>query len=143
MAPDQKVAVIILTNRSAMSLPKTAEAVLEMLLPFDSPRQAARQEPEALSEREMTELAGTYTNRRQTIELAVKEGELRIRRRAAEEAEATSGTVLKGSEGRLSVRSERTGANVGSYFVVRDAEGRAEYLVSGGRAYRRVEARQD
>jgi CubicO group peptidase (beta-lactamase class C family) len=136
MAPDQKLAVIILTNRSAMSLPKTAEAALEMLLPFDSPAKRSRSELAELSDTEMTELAGKYTNQRQTIELVAVEGELRVRRRGGEE---TSGAakVEKAGDGRLSVRGGQNGTAVGSYFVVRDAEGRAEYLISSGRAYRR------
>jgi CubicO group peptidase (beta-lactamase class C family) len=132
MAPDQKIAVIILTNRSAMSLPKTAEAALEILLPFDAPSRATRTESEALSEKEMNELVGTYTNHRQTIELTLSEGELRIRRRGQDDAEGASGTLAKGGDGRLSVRSERGGTVLGSVYVVRDENGRPEYLIGSG-----------
>ena len=80
MAPDQKTAVIILTNRSGSSLPKTAATALDMLLPLETapPTQERKRQP--LTEKQMAELAGIYTNNRQTIELAISDGNLVLRR---------------------------------------------------------------
>lgn len=138
MAPDQKVAVIILTNRSAMSLPKTADAAMEMLLPLKGPAARASTASEPLSEAEMNELAGTYTNQRQTIELTVQDGKLLARRRGDDADEA--GMVFKAGVGQIGVRAsgERGTATSMNLYVVRDAEGRPEYLVRSGRALRRV-----
>ena len=140
LAPDQKIALIILTNRSASSLPKTAAAALEMLLPFQSKPAVASSKSEPLTEKQMADLAGSYTNNRQTIELTIKDGHLIARRTGGETSTSESSLALAG-ENRLAVLagspndgSDRTRT---TYFVVRDPAGHPEYLLSGSRAYKR------
>jgi hypothetical protein len=144
MAPDHRLAVIILTNRSAMSLSKTAAAALEMLLPFDSSAVTSEPSYAALSESEMIELAGSYTNHRQTIELVFSEGRLMASRRGGDDTESggVARVVEKMDGTRIALRSGGSGNEMKtpgtSYYVVRAADGKPEYLISSGRALRRI-----
>lgn len=131
LAPDQKIAVIILTNRSAMSLPRTAAAALDMLLPFEPRPESAERSRQPLTEAEIAQLAGSYTNNRQTIVLAVEEGKLIARRRGAE-GQGEPNVVTGYGENRLALSQ----AGV-EFFILRDPSGRPEYLISGSRALRR------
>jgi hypothetical protein len=110
-----------------------------MLLPFQSKPAAASSKSEPLTEKQMADLAGSYTNNRQTIELSIKDGRLIARRTGGETS--TSSPLAAAGENRLALlagdsddSSDRTRA---TYFIVRDASGRAEYLLSGSRAYKR------
>jgi len=135
----EKISLIILTNRSASSLPKTATAALEMLLSFQPQPAVARAKRQPLTEQQMAELAGTYTNNRQTIELKIENGEL-IARRSGFEATAASATLTWAGDNRLALtRSAANGddALATTYFLVRDSSGRPEYLLSGSRALKR------
>ncbi len=140
MAPEQKVAVIILTNRSSSSLPRTAAAALEMLLPFDGKPAADDSKPQPLTEKQMAELVGTYTNNRQTIVLAVEDGKLKARRTASD-ASTSAGTLAWSGDNRLAYYSGDADGDSSrpttTFSVVRDSSGRAEYLISSSRALKR------
>ena len=140
MAPEQKVAVIILTNRSSSSLPRTAAAALEMLLPFNGKPAADDAKPQPLTEKQMAELVGTYTNNRQTIVLAVEDGKLKARRTASD-ASTSTGTLASSGDNRLAVYSGAGDSDSSrpttTFSVVRDSSGRPEYLISSSRALRR------
>lgn len=139
MAPDHHTAIIILTNRSATSLSKTAAAMLELLLPFDAPPTTAEQKIEPLAEKEIAELAGVYSNHRQSIELRVVEGRLMAYRRGDDDADGagTPRAVERAAGGRLVLRSTTAGGSTTSLFVVPGKDLRPEYLISSGRALRR------
>lgn len=147
MAPDHKLGVIILTNRTGMSLPKTMAAICEMLLPFDSLSSDSlspdslspdpRTQPENWSEQDLAELVGTYVNGRQTVEIVSQAGKLHLRRRG--ETATGGGVVTPASKQRLSVRSAAATEPASSYSIVRGASGRIDYLMSSGRAFRRAE----
>jgi CubicO group peptidase (beta-lactamase class C family) len=143
MAPEQKVAVIILTNRTGSSLPRTAAAALEMLLPFDSKPTSDDVKPQPLTEKQMAELVGTYTNNRQTIVLAVEDGKLQARRTASN-ASTTAGTLSWSGDNRLAYYSGNADGDTSlpttTYYVVRDSSGRPAYLISSGRALKRKDA---
>lgn len=148
MAPDQRVAIIILTNRSASSLPKTAAAAMEMLLPFDHPPRPANESASPLSDKEMAELAGTYTNRRQTVELRLRDGKLLILRGGDEDGEPAGSArpVEKFGASHIGAAAA-VGESAGnsprlSYFIVRSPDGKPEYLITSGRALYRVPAKQ-
>jgi CubicO group peptidase (beta-lactamase class C family) len=143
LAPEHKLAIIILTNRSSSSLPKTAAAALELMLPFQPraavPRTAsASSEQPPLSEAEMQQLVGTYTNHRQTIVLSIREGQLHARRRGTTTA---SGSITRTGENRIAITGTgddpATGRPTASFFIVRDSDGRPEYLLAGSRALKR------
>jgi CubicO group peptidase (beta-lactamase class C family) len=140
MAPQEQLALIILTNRSASSLPKTAAAALDMLLPFESQKPNPRSKPRPLTEAEMTELTGVYTNNRQTIELMLEGGQLRARRRGGE-GQGTAAALSWSGDNRLSLvsptASDDSDPPRATWFIVRDPAGRPEYLISSGRALRR------
>jgi CubicO group peptidase (beta-lactamase class C family) len=141
MAPEHKIALIILTNRSGSSLPKTAAAALDMLLPFESPPASpVKTKPQTLTEQQMTDLAGAYTNNRQTIELAIDDGHLKIRRSAPDSA-ASRGSFSWSGENRLALFARDATADstrpTTTYFLLRDSTGRPEYLITGNRALKR------
>jgi CubicO group peptidase (beta-lactamase class C family) len=140
MAPDHKTAVIIITNRSGSSLPRTANSAQEMLLPFSSPPEMRTITSQSLNEKEMAELAGRYTNNRQTIELAIQGSEL-VAVRSGDEAKMSSRVVRRIAEDQFqivtSMESGGDGRPDGQYVVVRDSDGRPEYLCANGRALMR------
>jgi len=142
LAPDQRVAVIILTNRSGSSLPKTATAALEMMLPFEAKSAEAQTALQPLTSDQMDELSGIYSNERQTFELMVQDGKLVVRRRGGESS--PSGNLVWQGDNRLAVQSRESDAEdprtTYTLFVVRDASGRPEYLVNGSRALKRRSA---
>ncbi len=138
MAPEQKVAVIILTNRSSSSLPRTAAAALEMLLPFDGKPMPDEPKSEPLTEKQMAELVGAYTNNRQTVELTVRDGKL-IAKRTASGSSTTTGTLNWYGDNRLGFFSGDGDSPrpTTTFTVVRDSAGRPEYLISSSRALKR------
>ena len=141
LAPDQKLAVIILTNRSARSLPKTAAAALEMLLPFEPPMETQKESPAPLTEQEMNQLVGTYSNNRQTIELSIKDGKL-VARPSVGETEGPSRVVTRASQNRISLTADGDNGDasrtLATFFIVPDpATNRPAYLMNGSRALKR------
>jgi len=143
LAPEHKLAVIILTNRSSSSLPKTAAAALELMVPFQ-PRVAERRpEPPPLTEQEMAQLVGVYTNHRQTIELTIQDGKLHARRRGPT-VEGASGSITRTGENRIAIAGsgadDGSGRPLASFFIVRDQHGQPEYLLAGSRALKRQPA---
>jgi CubicO group peptidase (beta-lactamase class C family) len=131
MAPDQKIAVIILTNRSAMGMPRTTAAAIDMLLPFEPRPTPSERSRQPLTESDIAELVGVYTNHRQTIELTAEDGKL-VARRLGGESPSDPSFVNGFGENRISLSHSG-----GEFFIVRDAAGRPEYLVAGSRAFRR------
>lgn len=137
MAPEQKTAVIVLTNRTGSSLPRTTAVALEMLLPYQAAPNATTAKPEPLTEQQMAELAGVYSNNRQTIELLHRDGQLTARRSGAESSNSP-GTFSWSGENRLALyASEDASRPTTSFFVRRDSAGRPEFLINGSRALRR------
>lgn len=137
LAPDHGVAVIVLTNRSGSSLPRTAAKALAIALGLESVagEDADRSQPEALSENDRRGLAGVYTNQRRTIELAERDGELRLVRGGS------TGVVRKTGGGRIGVYRPGDNGNanraLSSFLTVSDAAGNVQFLFSGGRAFKR------
>jgi CubicO group peptidase (beta-lactamase class C family) len=140
MAPDQKTGLIILTNRSGSSLPKTTATALNMLLPFETAPSAQKTNRQSLTENQIAELAGRYTNNRQTIELAIDNGQLIIRRNEPQSAPARGAFSWSG-ENRLALYSgtatDDSSRPTTSFYIVRDNTGHPEYLITGSRALKR------
>lgn len=137
MAPEQKIAIIILTNRTGSSLPKTASAALEMLLPFGPKSEPTDMKRRPLTEGQMSELAGAYSNNRQTVELIQRDGRI-VARRSGAEAAATAGSFAWAGKNRLGLYAgEESDRPSNTYFVLRDSAGRPEYLINGSRAFKR------
>lgn len=74
-APEQKIAIIVLSNTSGQTLPKSRRKAMEMLLPLKS---EANQTPNQLSitKEEMSRYLGKYTHEPQTWEVFEKDGKL-------------------------------------------------------------------
>ncbi len=141
LAPDQKIALIILTNRSASSLPKTAAAALDMLLPFEPLKETPKTAAEPLTEQEKTQLVGTYTNNRQTIELTIRDGKL-MARPSVRETEGPSRVVTRTSQNRISLTASSDNGDsprtLATFFIVPDpTTGHPAYLMNGSRALKR------
>ncbi len=124
MAPEQRVAVIILVNRTGGSLPKTAEKALELLLP----RATKNAEPPpalALTEAEMERCSGVFAQGSQRAELLKRDGQLWLKR------ETQTLPVSKTGAGRFK-------AGTTTFALVFGADGKAEYFHAGLRSLRRV-----
>jgi CubicO group peptidase (beta-lactamase class C family) len=83
MAPEQRVAVIVLANRSGASLPATTEKALELMLPLKPKTAAGRRVLEASAE-DQRNYSGVYRNGDTRIEITVRDGRLWVRRGASE-----------------------------------------------------------
>jgi CubicO group peptidase (beta-lactamase class C family) len=140
MAPDHKVAVIILTNRSASSLPRSATKALDLALALSPQEREPAEEPQPLGEDELGGLIGVYTNRRQTLELFAHEGRLHLRRSTTSEPARAPVPVSKLGTDRLVYAPSGNDAGDSprsTLFIVRDDNGNPEYLCSGSRALKR------
>jgi CubicO group peptidase (beta-lactamase class C family) len=143
LAPVERVGVIVLTNRTGSSLPKSAARAMEILLNVawsESPEADAR----PLSRHEMSELAGRYSNGRQTIELSL-DGNSLLARRTGRDTTPLAGSVAFAGEGRIAVlrgsadAAGEEGAARLTLTVVRGPDGKPAYLCAGSRALRRIE----
>ncbi len=79
MARRERVAVIILTNRSGETLPKTLEKAMESLLPLEAKADEKPRVSLAMSASEMKNFAGAYSHHPMTWEIFVKDGKLFLR----------------------------------------------------------------
>src|SRR5262245_11177738 len=75
MAPDHRFALIILVNRSAGSLSKTAEKAMELMLPLEA-RVEIKPTPVAMTEAEIARYIGVYGDQPNRIEISIKDGNL-------------------------------------------------------------------
>jgi CubicO group peptidase (beta-lactamase class C family) len=80
MAPQQRVAIIVQTNRTGGNLPATIERASELMLPLaprtDPPAQAALR----LTEEDLRRIPGRYRNGEQSLEITARDGRLFIKR---------------------------------------------------------------
>jgi CubicO group peptidase (beta-lactamase class C family) len=122
--PEQKAAVIILTNRTGGQLPRTAELATALLAPL-GPKPAISRPEHPLSAEEIAGLVGTYTNNRERVELFERDGKLFIRQGQREMSAAKTGP-------------NRLKVSAGDYIVIAGEDGKPEYLHHGGRTVRRA-----
>jgi CubicO group peptidase (beta-lactamase class C family) len=93
MAPEQRVAVIVVANRSGASLPATTEKALELLLPL--------KERVATARREIPVPVGIYRNGDQRIEIVDRDGKLVVKRGASETPLAPNIVPVAGADGQV------------------------------------------
>jgi CubicO group peptidase (beta-lactamase class C family) len=131
MVPDHRFAVIVLGNRTGVSLNKTAEKAMELMLPLkpkdvDKPQQAL-----PMTAEEIANYVGRYGQRELIVEILLKDGrpflkqgpnERPIRKIAENRFVATSAADSRGTE----------------FALVSGADGKAEYFHTGLRAARRM-----
>ncbi len=123
MAPEHKVGVIVLINKSGGTLPRTVQKALELMLPL-APRRETPKPALAMTEAEMKRYAGVYSQPGARVELAVREGKLIMKGEAGERAVTRVGEL-------------RFSAGAGEFTLVPDQTGGIEFLFRGGRALRR------
>lgn len=122
MVPSARIGVIEVANRSGATLPRTRERILEMLLPLEAA--AAPRTGGPLAPEEVTAWAGVYRNGADRVALQAVDGKL-----------VRDGQVLVKTGGQA-IAAAPDGARM---VMVTGADGRAEYVHTGGRSFRRVE----
>jgi CubicO group peptidase (beta-lactamase class C family) len=126
MAPEQRAAIIIQTNRSGANLPATLERASELLLPLAPKTDAKPRTSLAISNDDLRRVAGVYRNGDQRIEIAARDGKLYLKRGAAEDPlEKHSASRYAASRG-------------GEYVMTPAADGSVEYITSGSRSFARM-----
>jgi CubicO group peptidase (beta-lactamase class C family) len=132
MVPARRFAVIILANRSSSLLNETAEKAMELLLPLEAKAQAKSEQALAVSEPEISEYVGTYTNKPESAEILVKKGKLVLKREDGEfpitKIDNCRFSIIKPSE-----------SEAAEFVLVPGANGKAEYLHIGRHALRKVQ----
>jgi CubicO group peptidase (beta-lactamase class C family) len=133
MVPEHRFGVIILANRTGVSLNKTAEKAMEILLPLKPPTQAEVEKELIFSDKDKSELPGTYFHPpAQRVEIVLKDDKLFLRRGS------TDLPLRKIGTDRISAAAE--GAARGQqYVIVRGKDGKSLYLHSGGRALKKTQ----
>jgi len=132
MLPDQKVAVIVLGNRSGASLSRTATRALELMVPLSPAVTEPAPRPVSMTPAEMAEYAGVYSQTaKPDAELFVKDGQLFLKSGPA------TLPVTKIDANRFVVT--RPGAAAPQEFMLtRGKDGRTLYLRQGTRALKKI-----
>jgi CubicO group peptidase (beta-lactamase class C family) len=130
MAPDHHFAVIILVNRTGGSLGKTAEKAMELMLPLEA-KVESKPKPIAMTEAEMARYVGVYGAQPNRYEIAIKDGKLVIKWMDIE------AQISKLSESRFLATDP---SDTTEFALVPGADGKAEFMFLGGRAFSRVQS---
>ncbi len=127
MSPEHRFGVIALGNRSGVSLNRTVEKAMELMLPLKPEvREAEKDVP--MSEAEMARYVGVYVQQPQRFELFIKDGKLYGKQGGVE------GVVKKIGEGRFSIAMPNGSQQ---FALIAGADGKAEYLSISLRATKR------
>ena len=128
MVPAERFAVIILANRTAEMLNRTAEKAMEMLLPL-KPKTAEKERPPVqMSTDEMSRYTGVFKNPPQQWEIFVREGKLFLKQ------EDAVMPLTKTGDYRFTIGEP----GAGELLLIADAGGRVEYLFTDLYAARKV-----
>ena len=134
MAPEHRLAVVVLANRTGSILGKTVEKALELSLPLRSRPQVPPRRAMPMTRAEMETYAGTYANGLLRVELFVRDGRL-FRKDfyppTAEEGPGRSfeAPVEKVGEGRFAFTPPGE-ATAAEFVLVPGGGGRPEFLHS-------------
>jgi len=124
LVPSRQFGVVVLANRSSVSLSRTANFVIETAFTLPPPVLDTRVSL-PLTAAEVTSYAGVYSQGPRQIELAANGTELLLKQAAGDAKLQKAGTdELLGGATR--------------YVMVRGPSGVVEYLHSGGRSWRKV-----
>ena len=132
MVPAHRFAVIVLANRSGALLNETAEKAMELMLPLGPKAEAKSEQVVAVSETEMREYVGTYTNKPESAELLIRKGSLVLRWRDEEYS------ITKVGDHRFSI-AKPSESEAEEFVLVRGRDGKAEYLHIGRHALKKVQ----
>lgn len=126
MVPERQFGVIVLSNRSGASLPRTTDKAMELglglsPLPTDSADENAPPQP-AMTEDELAAYVGIYSQGTRQMQVVAKNSKLFVK-------QGTRETELR-----------RTAPNrfAPNMFFVVGEDGRIEYAHSGGRAWKKI-----
>lgn len=129
IAPEQRFAVIVQTNRSGETLPLTRAKATELFLPLKPAEAEKEKKPLPLSATEAADFAGRYRNGPQSWEIVNRDGKLYFKREGQEELALT-----RSDKYRLSF-----GAKLENDLVfVADASGKIKYLFDGLYSARKI-----
>jgi CubicO group peptidase (beta-lactamase class C family) len=121
MAPEHRFAVIVLTNKSGVTLAKTTEKAREMFLPLKPAPAEKPKENLPLTANDLAGFTGKYVNGPQTWEILAKDGRLYLK-----DAEAEYPLTRTGAQ-KLSF-GEKLENDVAT---VPGADGKTEYIFTG------------
>ncbi len=124
MIPEQRVAVIVQTNRSGATLPATAEKALELVAHLAAKPVETSTKSMPVSAAEIKRIAGLYQNGEQRIEIVAHDNGLYVKR-AKKETE-----LVRHGENHFS--------GGGEFTIIAGADGTIRYLYSGLRAFARM-----
>lgn len=130
MAPEERVGIIILINRTGGSLPKTTTKALELMLP-SAAKPEPRQPAQALTEAEIDRCIGSFSQGLQRVELLKRDGKLWLKQGAQ------TLPVSQASENRFTA-GEAGKPPATSFALVFDSLGKAEFFHAGLRSMRRI-----
>jgi CubicO group peptidase (beta-lactamase class C family) len=130
MAPEQRVAVIMLANRNSVRMPRTVERALEMALPLQPAERRVRPVPVDLSAAQLQQYVGEYVHppMRAQVELRIGGLVLREGRRERQLTPLGNHRFHATEEGRSELVTFLPGP-----------DGRPRYLHRAQRAFRRAE----
>jgi CubicO group peptidase (beta-lactamase class C family) len=121
MAPDQKYAVIVLTNKSGETLPKTLNKAFELGIKLD-PVPEEKPAPEiAVTQKEMVQYTGVYLHPPTEWRIFIKDGKLFIKQEDGEYALKKTGTD----------KFTYGNSNENEIVLVRGSDGKVEHLFNG------------
>lgn len=121
MSPEHRFAVIVLTNKSGMTLAKTTEKARELVLPLKPAPAEKPKETLPLTAADLAGFAGKYVNGPQTWEIVAKDGRLFFKDAQAEYA------LTKTGERRLSFGDKLEN----DVATIPGADGKTEYIFTG------------
>jgi CubicO group peptidase (beta-lactamase class C family) len=128
MAPDHRLALIVVANKSGETLPRSREKALEMLLPLKPAGPQPSNNALPLDEKEFARYVGVYSHPPQQWEIFAKEGQLYLKQNGVESKLTKTG----------SFRFSYGESNQNELVLVAGADGKAEFLFNGLYSARRV-----
>jgi len=121
MVPSRRVAVVILANKSGALLNKTAETAMDLMLPLQEKATAEPKQVLAISNTEISEYVGIYTNKPERAEILVKGNKLILK---LDDGEFL---ITKIGDYRFSITKPNE-SEAQEFVLVRGSDGKAEYL---------------
>ncbi len=128
MAPDQRIGIIILVNKSGGSLSQTADKAMELMLPLEAKKED-KPKPIPMTEAEMASYVGRYGEAANAVEILMKDGKLYFKMAGNELP------VNKLSDTRFA--AVRPNGSQTEFVLIKGSDGNAEFFHAGLRSLRR------
>ena len=125
MVPEQRVAVIVQTNRTGSTLPATTEKAIESLVKLALNPAKVETSVLPVTVEDLTRVVGVYRNGDDRIEIAAHDQRLFARHNREDESEVTK-------------RSDKTFSGQGRLSILASDQAKVEYIQVGLRSYARV-----